>query len=355
MPPKKSTKQKVPKTTPVGNATSSSPAPPAPFNRPNSQLEPLIEKISKRHVYITHVDAKPANFKYKIFSVPVVMNVVIVLGILWRIKTIGPFYLDICYSMMGKYNETTIDTDNLPTSETVSIILRRAGIFMIDLLIYVFIWPWPRDFFVGRRNGQFDNPIAWRYGVGFRDTEIVIRRSRKWDVIVREPINDEHEGTKELFENLRAAMDPIWLSEKTGYLLLNKWWDLDWNMMVEATQLVDKKVIPLDELKGTVLLHTQDFGWVSIETSSARGTAKEEEGRRKIIAFKDELTVMGKENLFFKWIELVQYESSKPGGFGPAEQAATMAKAKIMFEQQGVDFDQFWAKIGGMEGMPGMD
>jgi len=32
-----------------------------------------------------------------------------------------------------------------------------------------------------------------------------------------------------------------------------------------------------------------------------------------------------------------------------------MAKAQAMFEAQGVDFDKFWAKIGGMEGKPGMD
>ena len=51
----------------------------------------------------------------------------------------------------------------------------------------------------------------------------------------------------------------------------------------------------------------------------------------------------------------MQFESSGPGGFGPEQQAKTMAKAKAMFEAQGVDFDAFWKKIGGMEGLPGMD
>lgn len=77
--------------------------------------------------------------------------------------------------------------------------------------------------------------------------------------------------------------------------------------------------------------------------------------QRKIVAFKDELTSLGKENLFFRWIELVQFESSQPGGFGPERQRKTMAKAKEMFEAQGIDFDQLFARIGGMEGMPGMD
>ena len=95
---------------------------------------------------------------------------------------------------------------------------------------------------------------------------------------------------------------------------------------------------------------------MAIETAGgASGSAQEEEGRRKIVAFKDELTSLGKESLFFRWIELVQFESSQPGGFTPDRQQKTMEKAKEMFESQGVDFDKFWAKIGGMQGMPGMD
>jgi hypothetical protein len=118
---------------------------------------------------------------------------------------------------------------------------------------------------------------------------------------------------------------------------------------------VNKKEMKLEDFRTNILIHNEEFGWMVIETAAAGGSVKEEEGRRKIVAFKDELTAMGKENLFFKWIELVQYESSKPGGFGPEEQLKTMAKAKDLFEAQGIDFDQFWAKVGGMEGMPGMD
>jgi len=39
-----------------------------------------------------------------------------------------------------------------------------------------------------------------------------------------------------------------------------------------------------------------------------------EEAKKKIFKFKDRLTAMGKE-LFFKWVELVQEETSKPGRF----------------------------------------
>lgn len=137
--------------------------------------------------------------------------------------------------------------------------------------------------------------------------------------------------------------------------MLNKEWDLDWRLMILATKMVDKKEMALEDFRTTVLVHSNVFGWVTFEALDASGSVREEDGRKKIMAFKDELTALGKENLFFRWIELIQYESSQPGGFGPERQLEATAKAKELFESQGVDFDKFWAKIGGMEGMPGMD
>jgi hypothetical protein len=252
---------------------------------------------------------------------------------------------------MGRTNELTIDTKNLPLIDSIREILRRAMIFMCDLLIYVFIWPWPRDFLAGRAHG---NPVTWRFILGFSDKEIIVRRSKKWDRTIGDPI-EEGSGQDEMLGIIKKAVDPVWMSDKTGYLMLNKEWDLDWKTMVVATKLVDKDTLTFADFKTTILIHNEEFGWMVIETASASGSAKEEEGRRKILAFKDELTFLGKENLFFRWIELVQFDSSQPGGFGREQQQKTMAKAQAMFEAQGVDFDEFWAKIGGMEGMPGMD
>jgi hypothetical protein len=353
MPPKVKPKARAFKSTTASKPASSITLdPPSPFKRAPPNLDPFLSRLSKDHVYITHIDNKPRDFKRKIFAVPVLMNLVIIGLILWRISIIGPYYMKICFSLMGKFNETTIDTSRLPMKEIFMEILRRTVKFMTDLIIYAFVWPWPRDFFAGRVIG---NPIAWRFGVGFRDKEIIVRRSRKWDRGIGDALNEEGPGQKLLFGTLRRAVDPIWMSEKTGYLMLNKEWDLDWRNIVVATKLVDESTLALEDFKTTILIHNEEFGWMVIEMAGAGGSAKEEEGRRKIVAFKDELTALGKENLFFKWIELVQYESSQPGGFGPERQAKTMVKAKAMFEAQGVDFDAFWKKVGGMEGMPGMD
>ncbi len=279
------------------------------------------------------------------------MNVSIIGLIIWRIKSIWPFYMNVFFSLLGRTNEMTIDTKNLPLNDTIREIFRRAMIFMCDLLIYAFIWPWPRDFFAGRAIG---NPVTWRFILGFSDKEIIVRRSRRWDRAIGDPI-EEGSTQADMLGIIKKAVDPVWMSDKTGYLMLNKEWDLDWKLMVVATKLVDKEALSFEDFKTTILVHNEEFDWMVIETPSAGGSAKEEEGRRKIVAFKDELTALGKENLFFRWIELVQFDSSQPGGFGPEQQQKTMAKAKAMFEAQGVDFDKFWAKIGGMEGMPGMD
>jgi hypothetical protein len=122
------------------------------------------------------------------------------------------------------------------------------------------------------------------------------------------------------------------MSEKTGYLMLNREWDLDWRTIVQATKLVDTKQMALEDFRTTVLVYHPEFDWMQIETAAAGGSVKEEEGRRKIVAFKEELTALGKENLFFRWIELVQYESSR-GEFGPEQQLKTMQKARDMVSQ----------------------
>ncbi|KAG0647392.1 hypothetical protein D0Z07_7160 [Hyphodiscus hymeniophilus] len=353
MPPKGKQKTKALKSPSVSKPPSSTNLnPPKPFNRPSVKLDEFLPKLSKQHVYITHIDMKPRDFKMKIFMVPVLMNVLIILGIIWRIKLVWPFYMKICFSMMGKFNDLTIDTSNMPLEGIIYEILQRMMVFGVDLFIYVFIWPWPRDFFAGR---TIDNPISWRFGVGFRNQEIIVRRSKKWDRTIVNVLDEESSGTQLMYSNIRQAVNPIMISEKTGYLMLNKEWDLDWRSMVLATRLVDKKNLDLGDFKTMILVHHAEFGWMAIETADAGGSIAEEEGRRKIVAFKDELTALGKENLFFKWIELVQFESSRPGGFGPERQQETMAKAKAMFEAQGVDFEKFWAKVGGFSGMPGMD
>lgn len=172
---------------------------------------------------------------------------------------------------------------------------------------------------------------------------------------------EAEEGGKLFLTSVRKAVAPAWLV-KTGYLMMNQDWDLDWKAMVQAHRFMNTKTLTRDDFQTSIFVHSPEFGWVNFDAFPKNAAAgdvelsiREEEGRKKIMAFKDELTAIGKENLFFRWIELIQFEASQPGGFGPERQADAVAKAKEMFEAQGVDFEQFWLKIGGMNHMPGFD
>jgi hypothetical protein len=247
-------------------------------------------------------------------------------------------------------------------------------------MLYNFVWPWPKHFFIGRPG----NPVSWRLNVGFKDKEIIIRRSRKWD---REIFGGENEAPK-LMEKMDAmmeervmpAIDPTWLRGRTGYILMDANWDLDFKAMVDATELVRKQNAAFTDFeKAVIVWGGVELGWLSWDVHKL-DDGSEEESRKKLIAFKvgpnpfsstcihprhyslnwmltsckDILTKMGKESLFFRWIELIQFESTQPGGFGPEKQQQAMEKAKAMFEADGVDFDAFWAQVGGWEDLPGM-
>jgi hypothetical protein len=354
MPPKARGKAKMPKNpSHTSSKKSGFMEPPLPFSRVPTHLEPLLAQLSTKHVYIIHIDTLSKDFKKNIFLVPTLMNIATILLIVWRIKAIAPFYFDIFQSMFGIVNHTTMDTDLMTWPEIIKEISTRALNFLFDFTLYVFIWPWPQAFFIGAID--IGTPVDWRWKVGFRDQEIIVRRSRRWDENLGDVVLEQDSVSGRQFSaTVRLAVAGSYMNGRTGYSMLNREWDLDWWTMAECTKLVDKNEMSLDDFKTRILVHSDEFGWV-FEAQDTSGNSQEDEARSKIVAFKDELTKLGKENLFFKWIELIQFESSRPEGFGPERQVEAMRKAKQMFEAQGVDFEAFWAKVGGMEGLPGMD
>lgn len=326
--------------------------PPAPFARAPAQLMKFLENLPEQHIYITTLDKHPPDFKRKIFLVPLILNVSILVLLAYRIYNIVPFYTYILLDRAGYPNHTTLTPAAMSWLEITLAVLWRAGNLAFDFGLYMFVSPWPHAFFVG---SDFGTPLEWRWSLGFRDTEIVVRRSKRWDQDLGDVVVDQTTPKSRLFSaNVRFAVSKAFMKGKTAYSMLNKEWDLDFLAMVDAATLVDEKELSIQEFETRVLVHTETFGWLVYETQDD-ATNEEEAQRRKIIAFKDELTALGKENLFFKWIELIQYESSQAGGFGPERQANTIEKAKAMFEAQDVDFERFWKKVGGMDGLPGME
>ncbi|KAF9697435.1 hypothetical protein EKO04_004926 [Ascochyta lentis] len=351
MPPKSKQKTLKPTIKPI----------PPPFSPADASLAPLLSTFNPSTVYIIHTDTHPAWFKKRIFSVPVALNVLIALILAWRAYAIVPFYFSILASLLGHSNHTTIYYAEQTWGGLVWKVVQRMVTFFIDYVLVTVIAPWPYGFFLEAPG----NPVRWRWTVGFRDEEVYVRQSRGWgakDLLGEAEGSTGKAGEESPFFKTRIlpAVDKQRLKEKTGYLLMDGDFDLDFYGMIAATQLLDKKDIAADLLKKCVLVYVGDKEkgegqwavWNCGVLDVSEGT--EAEARDKVIAIKDKLTEMDKENLFFKWVELIQYESNAPGGFTPERQVAAADKVKKMFEEQGVDWDQFSREIGGLEGVPGL-
>ncbi|CAO2647896.1 Nn.00g088180.m01.CDS01 [Neocucurbitaria sp. VM-36] len=348
MPPKKPKQRALkPSTNPI----------PPPFGPAPPELAPLLSTFDTSSVYIIHTDPHPAWFKKRIFAVPVLLNLFILLILLWRAYYVGPYYWAILLSVLGNANETTIYYAKSTWGTLTWKVVKRMTMFLLDWVLFRIVGPWPWSFFAE----QPGNPVSWRWNVGFRDEEVYVRASRGWgakDLLGAAEGSSGKAGQESPFFKTRIlpAVDAKRVREKTGYLLMDGNFDLDFYGMIAATQLLDKKDIALDQLKKIVIVFVgeEESGQWAVWDCSKLDQGSETEARNKVIEFKDRLTAMGKENLFFKWVELIQYESNAPGGFTEERQVAAAEKAKKMFEDQGVDWETFSKEIGGLDGMPGM-
>lgn len=349
MAPSKKTTTKKPKAS-SSSSPSLSAEPPKPFKRAPEVMGPLLKTLSPKHVYIAHIDNKPAAFKRKIFLVPVAINVAIVALFALRVWYISPWYFALVQYALGYPNEAF----SIPANPTWRVlwwtIARRGFTFLLDFVLFVFVWPWPLDFVLGRDHGS-GSPAAWRWAVGFRGKEIYVRRSRPtWDGDLKKALKggDQHARAM-LMHIIGEATTPMLINEKTGYLHMNNEWDLDWAAMVKATKLVDVKAIALDAFRLMVVMHHEDYGWVSLDMKLADPAdgAQDDARRTQVFAFRDALAAVGKEDLFYRWIEIVQYESTQPGGFGPEKQVSAAKQIRDLFAEQGIDFDDFWNETMG--------
>lgn len=332
---------------------STSSEPPQPFKRAPEVLAPFVSTLSRKHVYIAHIDNKPIDFKRKIFLIPVVINLGIVVLFVLRLRYIAPWYLQLVMSGLGHPNETTIYPADSTWGFIAKIVGRRALTFLVDFLLFVFVWPWPFEFCISQTNG---NPAAWRWAVGFREKEIYVRRSRPgWDVgLVKKVVaGGDALARNLLMNNIGTATAPMLINEKTGYLTMNGEWDLDWDAMVTATRLVDKNTIALEAFKLMAVMHHEDYGWMALDLKG-KESSQDDARRAQVFAFRDALAAVDKEDLFYRWIEIVQFESTQPGGFGPEKQVRVAQQIRDLFSEQGIDFDTFWKDSVGSDSLVGM-
>ncbi|KAJ5493147.1 hypothetical protein N7539_001893 [Penicillium diatomitis] len=338
----KSSRRKTPRSTAASSGSSTpsstSSGPVAPFTKAPAILNPFLEHLSSDQVYLVHIDTTGTDLKWQTFIVPTVVNVivaaVIALRLYWGVST----YPALVAIAFGMKSSLSVDVSSTPWTELALITMRRVVTVLIDYVLLTNFLSWPIGFLLG--------PVRWRRAIGFRDREVIVRRSnRSWsETLVRNTWIRDNDAIR---DKIVAAVTPE-RTGKTGYLLVDEDWDLEYLAMIRAHQLVDLtrkgEGVQLDEFRTAVLVHTDADGWliwrVAGEGTPAKGA--ESSQRDQILAFKERLTAMGKEDLFFRWVELVQWESSQPGGFTPERQRSAMVQAKQMFDKENVDFTEFW-------------
>ena len=330
--------------------------PPPPFELPPKDLSShFLSALSKDHVYIIHVDTTPRALKRQVFLVPVCMNIFFSLVLVWRLYYAVPMYLDLILGTLGHYSATAVDVQAATRSELYNITVSRTLTLMGDYMLFALLGSWPWRFVFGLAATRYSSPLKWRMALDFQDKEVIVRQSRAWDKGLLPDWTIDDELT--LKHKIMPALERKYL-EKTGYLLEDKDWTLDFRAITDAHALVEAKKLEFKAFEKAVLVFYPPSGgplggWM-IWHVAKEDQPQTAEQRDTLVRFKDKLTVMGHEDLFYRWVELVQYESNSPGGFTPGRQAAAMREAKRIFEEKGVDFAKFWREVGGMEGMPGL-
>ena len=319
-------------------------SPPSPYSTPPPALKKFLELLNPKHVYITHIDRHSRSHKIQVFAMTAALNVALAFVLVWRASIVLPWYMSILFSMWGYETDASVDAPkDLPVIGLLPELLSRTFNLFFDFALAKFVLPWPLDFFFSHVS-----PTSWRLAVGFQAQEVGVRRSRKWDEdLPKDWLAEDADGLV-YKERIMPAIDRAWVKAKTSYLMMDKSWDLDFVAMIHAHDLVKSGANQLKDFEKTVIVHSEDFGWLVWRVwKMDEGAGGQDEGRQKILMFKDKLMDMGKEDLFYRWVEIVQYESSQPGGFTAERQAKAMQQARELFQAQDVDFDKFWKEVGG--------
>lgn len=233
--------------------------------------------------------------------------------------------------------------------------------FFFDFALYRFVATWPLDFF---RWGQPLGPAIWRWKIGYKAREVVVRRSRRWgeQIFVGEN-NDEAVlgegkiGGKVYKERVLPGIDAAWVRGRTGMSMLDRNWDLWYQGMADAQMLIEKDQVKLEDFNSRmVAVHESKRGWLMWKCDNDEPHDGNNNNAEKIKKIKTRLDIMGKEGLFWKWIELVQFETEMNDDNNPVKEVRERLrrKGRDLFAGEGVDFDDFWKEIGDLEDMPGL-
>jgi hypothetical protein len=361
-------------TTTTTTPSSSTIAPPnlEPFVPAPSKLLPFLKTLPPNHVYLTSLDTTPPRIKRNAFLVPVCLNTLITLGLCCRLYYAVPTYFWLIVTIFGYDTRAKVDIDNAAMTDLIGTVAGRTTLLMLDHVVFNFIGAWPWQFLFGSKEGGYVGPATWRWTVGgFWEKEVVVRRSRRWNksVFGEDPAKDKKSKKKAEKPNQPLSMDEV-LTVKlkvnpameeqylkaTGFAMLDKDWDLDFAGMVNAFQLIKGNRLGIEDLENKAFMYNaKEKVWLMWTVHEKLAPMEAGEKDPVVECFREKLAAMGHEDLFYRWIELVQYESSVPGGMTEARQMKVLHEARKIFAEKGVDFDKFFNDVGGQAGMPGLE
>ena len=325
--------------------------PPSPYVVAPEELQPFLSTLDPKYVYITHIDRHPRQQKLKVYFMTAALNFALCFVLIWRAVIVMPWYYSILQVMWDQESPQNVKTPETAMTGFLDETVRRTFNFFLDFTLVRYTVPWPIDFFFNH-----GSPTSWRLAIGFRDKENAVRRSRKWHEQLDKDWLAEDASGAVYKDRIMPAIDRDWVNSKTSYLMIDKSWDLDCVSNIIAQDYVNDGTNKLEDFEKQVIVHSDDHGWLVWQVWKL-DEGEQDEGREKILQFKKKLIEKGKENLFYRWVEVMQFETSQPGGFTEERQAKAMHEASKLFKEEGVDFDALWKEIGGRPGddSPGGD
>lgn len=210
----------------------------------------------------------------------------------------------------------------------------------------------------------------WRWKIGYQAQEVVVRKSRPWapeQTFLADNKNKNEEavrlgegkiGGKIYEERVLPGIDQAWVRGRTGMSMLDRNWDLWYQGMVDAHLLIEKGEIKIEDFSSRmVVVHeSKRGGWHVWKCDDDDDKDDGNANTEKIQKIKAKLDNMGKEALFWKWVELIQFETetnNDTAARGGMEERLRR-KGREMFAGEGVDFDEFWKEVGGLDDIPGL-
>lgn len=330
---------------PKGNVRAPTPTtavtePPKPFTLAPAKFSEFLETLPKDGFYLTHIDRTPSDEKRQLFMAPAILNLVFAGLILLRLYYAIPTYISLLSAFFGYDSDSVVDTTNLPRSELFTILISRAGLLILDYSLYTLLGRWILRFVL--------EETRWRYSIGFREDEVVVRVSKKWHKSL--PAQWSVEDERRIADKVLPAMDDQRL-QKSALQLVDASFVLDTNAMVDAHTLIDRGDLTLSDFNRVVLVY-----YVPLESwmmwSLAKPVAPMGQQDTNLAKLRENLAAKGKENLFFRYVEILQYEAERPGGFLVGYQQRAWEELRKAFAEKGVDLAQVRKEMGGERNMP---